>query len=226
MWEHSSHTLRGEGAPPLHPGGFCGTAVPAPTMRALRPAPRPTFSRRESRQRYARNLLVPGPPAKGALPPFDPPAPCPSGIGCDNLNPQTSSGAILPRHGLKVESVPSKEPKEKIKTDLPTRSKWQIGLCLWYKPYRGGAACRRGSEASPSGDSKGHSPWRAFGDFPRDGKVTRVQGGAPALGVWGPLAPTSGSAEGQRPSHRQAESRGEKGGKYKREEPNGSSLLS
>ena len=41
---------------------------------------------------------------------------------------------------------------------------------------------RRGSEASPSGDSKGRSPWRAFGDFPRDGKVTRVQGGAPAGG--------------------------------------------
>ena len=32
------------------------------------------------------------------------------------------------------------------------------------------------------GDSKGRSPWRAFGDFPRDGKVTRVQGGAPAGG--------------------------------------------
>ena len=30
------------------------------------------------------------------------------------------------------------------------------------------------------GDSKGRSPWRAFGDFPRVGKVTRVQGGAPA----------------------------------------------
>ena len=28
------------------------------------------------------------------------------------------------------------------------------------------------SFAEPSGDSKGHSPWRAFGDFPRDGKVT------------------------------------------------------
>ena len=35
------------------------------------------------------------------------------------------------------------------------------------------------------GDSKGRSPWRAFGDFPRDGKVTRVQGGAPASGCWG-----------------------------------------
>ena len=41
-------------------------------------------------------------------------------------------------------------------------------------PYRGGAACRRGSEASPSGDSKGRSPWRAFGDFRRETKVTRV----------------------------------------------------
>ena len=35
------------------------------------------------------------------------------------------------------------------------------------------------------GDSKGRSPWRAFGDFPRDGKVTRVQGGAPSpLRAW------------------------------------------
>ena len=45
------------------------------------------------------------------------------------------------------------------------------------------------SFAEPSGDSKGHSPWRAFGDFPRDGKVTRVPSmalpcsrGAPAIG--------------------------------------------
>ena len=26
------------GAPPLHPGGLCGTVVPAPTRRALRPS--------------------------------------------------------------------------------------------------------------------------------------------------------------------------------------------
>ena len=37
----------------------------------------------------------------------------------------------------------------------------------------------KGGDYAP-GDSKGRSPWRAFGDFPRDGKVTRVQGGAPA----------------------------------------------
>ena len=44
------------------------------------------------------------------------------------------------------------------------------------------------------GDSKGRSPWRAFGDFPRDGKVTRGGGAErPLMGVWGPPAPTSGS---------------------------------
>ena len=60
----------------LHPGEiYAGLAAPAPTFWALRPKPRPTFSRRESRQRYARNLLVPGPPAKGASPPLIP-RPC------------------------------------------------------------------------------------------------------------------------------------------------------
>ena len=32
------------------------------------------------------------------------------------------------------------------------------------------------SFAGTRGDSKGRSPWRAFGDFPRDGKVTRGGG--------------------------------------------------
>ena len=45
-----------------------------------------------------------------------------------------------------------------------------------------GCGNRRGSEASPLAGSRGGSPWRAFGDFPRVGKVTRVQGGAPAGG--------------------------------------------
>ena len=53
-------------APPVLPSAL-------PIERALRPAPRPTFSRRESRQRYARNLLVPGPPAQGGGPPWIPP---------------------------------------------------------------------------------------------------------------------------------------------------------
>ena len=111
-----------------------------PRERALRPAPRPTFSRRESRQRYARNLLVPGPSGTRGRTPLDSPTLCPSGIVRDNLNPQASSGAThLPRHGLKTQSVSLMKPKEKSKTDLPTNVKWQIGLFLWYKPYRGGA---------------------------------------------------------------------------------------
>ena len=34
----SSPCTHQEGAPPLHPGGLCGTVVPAPTRRALRPS--------------------------------------------------------------------------------------------------------------------------------------------------------------------------------------------
>ena len=82
---------------------------------------------------------------RGTSAPFDPPALCPSGIGCDSLNPQASSVATLPCHGLKTQNVSFDETKGKNKTDLPTNSKWQIGLFLWLKPYRGGAACRRGS---------------------------------------------------------------------------------
>ena len=63
------------GAPPQAPGAFAELVAPAATFWALRPKPRPTFSRRESRQRYARNLLVPGPPAQGGGPPWIPPPP-------------------------------------------------------------------------------------------------------------------------------------------------------
>ena len=51
------------------------------------------------------------------------------------------------------------ETKGKNKTDLPTNPKWQIGLFLWLKPYRGGAGTAGGAGAksetlfarSPSG---------------------------------------------------------------------------
>ena len=59
----------------MPPGSKSSDLASTLRERALRPAPRPTFSRRESRQRYARNLLVPGPPAKGAQPPLIP-RPC------------------------------------------------------------------------------------------------------------------------------------------------------
>ena len=98
-----------------------------------------------------------------------------------------------------------RKTKEKNKTDSPTTSKWQIGLFLWQKaarrePERSAASAKRA--VTPHRQVQGRSPWRAFGDFPRDGKVTRGGGAErPHRGVWGPPAPTSGSAEGQRPSH-------------------------
>ena len=65
------------------------------------------------------------------------------------------------------------------------------GVVAESSPARAGAQRserEKGGEHAP-GDSKGHSPWRAFGDFPRVGKVTRVQGGAPASGVAGATNP-------------------------------------
>ena len=54
-------------------GNFARPVAPASTFWALRPKPRVTFLRKESHQRFARNLLVPGPPAQGGDPPWIPP---------------------------------------------------------------------------------------------------------------------------------------------------------
>src|SRR5699024_3246733 len=60
-------------------GGEAPSALPF--VWALRPKPRVTFLRKESHQRFARNLLVPGPPAQEGGSPWIPQALCPSGIG-------------------------------------------------------------------------------------------------------------------------------------------------
>ncbi len=109
-----------------------------------------------------------------------------------------------PRHGLTAEYFSWSKPKETTKTDLPTISKWQIGLfsVAQTSPARCVSEREKGGNFAP-GDSKGRSPWRAFGDFPRDGKVTRGGGAErPPHRGRGGAAPTSGSAEGQRPSRR------------------------
>ncbi len=114
--------------------------------------------------------------------PLDSPAFCPSGIGCGGLNLQASSKPMhLPSHGLTAESVTPGKTRGEKKTDLPTQLKVANRSRFVVETLLGGCGNRRGSEASPSGDSKGRSPWRAFGDFPRDGKVTRGwRGGAPS----------------------------------------------
>ena len=64
----------------------------------------------------------------------------------------------------------------------------------------------KGGNPAP-GDSKGHSPWRAFGDFPRVGKVTRGGGAErpPHRGVQRGAAPPRivrpGVGEAERPPH-------------------------
>ena len=68
---------------------------------------------------------------------MDSPAPCPSGIVRDNLNPQASSGAPhLPSHGLKIEGVTFGAAWGETKADLPTNPKWQIGLGWWQEVAR------------------------------------------------------------------------------------------
>ena len=116
--------------------------------------------------------------------PLDSPALCPSGIVRGNLNHQASSGGTPPA----MPRIDSREcfpdgTEGKNKTDLPSNLKWQIGLFLWLRVARVQAkrSTNEGGKFAP-GDSNGRSPWRAFGDFPRDGTVTRVQGGAPASG--------------------------------------------
>ena len=86
---------------------------------------------------------------------MDSPAFCPSGIGCGNLNPQASSEASLPRHGLKIESVTPGVAWGETKTGWPTSSKWQIGLGLWQKPYRGGCGLPQGERSVPLRGSRG-----------------------------------------------------------------------
>ena len=139
--------------------------------------------------------------SEGGVAPFDPPALCPSGIVCGNLNPQASSGAPhLPSHGLAAGSVtPGKTWGEK-KTGLPTQLKVanRSFVVAESSPARDGAQRserEKGGGHAP-GDSKGRSPWRAFGDFPRVGKVTRVQGGAPASGVAGATSPAKPPGRG------------------------------
>ena len=60
----------------------------------------------------------------------------------------------------------------------------------------------KGGDHAP-GDSKGHSPWRFFGDFLIGEKVTRVQGGAPAY--WG-------VQRGKAPRIQEKVARGRRGG--------------
>ena len=70
------------------------------------------------------------------------------------------------------------EPEEKNKTDLPTVSKWQIGLFLWLKALSRGCGLPQGERSVPLGGvPRGGAPsGRFFGDFLIGEKVTRGLG--------------------------------------------------
>ena len=105
------------------------------------------------------------------------------------------------------------ETKGKNKTDLLTVSKWQIGLLLCLKPYRGGAACRRGSEASPLGEyPEGLSP---LGD-----SLVTFSSGRKSPGCRAErLQVGAGTAVPQKPPGRGAERPGGCGGKAPKKLP-------
>ena len=85
---------------------------------------------------------------------------------------------------------------------MPTNPKWQIGLFLWYKPYRGGAGTAGGAKRPPWGISKGTALGAPLVTFPATGKSPRVEGRSALL--------TGARRGGCAPSHRQA--RGRRGG--------------
>ena len=89
-------------------------------------------------------------------------------------------------------------PGEK-QTDSPTYLKVanRSELEAEGSPARCVSEREKGGDFAP-GDSKGRSPWRAFGDFLRDGKVTRGGGAErPPHGGRGGAAPTWGGARSQ-----------------------------
>ena len=150
---------------------------------------------------------------EGGLAPFDPPALCPSGIGCGSIEPAASSGAILPSHGLTAEGVTPGKTRGEKKTGLPTYSKWQIGLGLWQKVARReterSAASAKRAAATHRGIPKGAALGAPLVTFPASGKspgcrAERLQVGAgttsPAKtpGAWGG-APIHGGCGGRRP---------------------------
>ena len=122
---------------------------------------------------------------EGGLAPFDPLAFCPSGIVCGSLNFQASSGAThLPCHGLKVESVPSKEPKEKMRPICPHA---QSGKSVFfYRRKQPGAMRKRaqqGRQLCTRGIPKGAALGAPLVTFPATGKspgcrAERLQVGA------------------------------------------------
>ena len=155
-WPSSAlHPSGGRSAPPT-PGGFCGTVVPAPTSRRSALHPGDFLAKRKS-PKIRQGPPGPWTPSEGGgsksvplllLPPL---IPRPSALAVLVAIAQTLKHPRrhpLPRHGLTAEGVTPGVAWGEKKTDLPTNSKWQIGLLLWQKvarrePERSAASAKR-----------------------------------------------------------------------------------
>ena len=110
---------------------------------------------------------------------MDSPAPCPSGIGRGSIEPAASSGASLPRHGLKTQSVPSMKPEEKIRPICPqTQSGKSVYFCGTSPFEEVAARCAAGGAKRPPRGStqRGTLSGEFFSDFLIGEKVTRGMG--------------------------------------------------
>ena len=82
-----------------------------------------------------------------------------------------------PCHGLTAQNLFSVKPKKKTRPILPQPQSGKSVFFCGRNPFEGVAAqCAAGGAKRPPKQVQGRSPWRAFGDFPRDGKVTRGLG--------------------------------------------------
>ena len=213
-------------APPLRPrGAFAELVAPAPPDAgaphehgfAMLGAPGDFLVRRKSPKTHQEppglefgELLTSG---EGGVAPFDPPALCPSGIGRENLNPQASSEASLPRHGLTAEGVTPGRAWGEIKTDLPTQLKVanRSGFVAESSPGASGSAAPMRADVL-HWQGPGAQPRHAFGSFRRETKGTPGVGRVgPHMGVVGAFGPHLGSAEGRSPSQDKEATRGRRG---------------
>ena len=111
----------------------------------------------------------------------------------------TQATKQLPRHGLTAESVTPGVAWGEKKTDLPTNLKWQIGLFLWLKPYRGGCGAAAGGAKRPPQGVQGRSPGAPLVTFPATGKSPGVEGrSALPIGAVGAGGPHFGERRGGR----------------------------
>ncbi len=198
------------GAPPCTRGSLCGAGSPC-ASRCRRSArawlcharhPGDFLAKRKSPK------IRQEPPGswtsgEGGVAPFDPPVLCPSGIGCDSLNPQASPKPTLPRHGLTAEGVTPGKAWGETKTDLPTNPKWQIGLGQWQKVARHeterSAASAKRAVTPHRGIPKGAALGAPLVTFPATGKSPGVGGAErPPLGGVG-VYPHFGECRGAQP---------------------------